>query len=306
MVIFSLFNGFTMKNKYLKFFFKIIWDAAFSMPKHNAFEMSGYLSFLTFIAIFPCTIFLAKLASVFDYFLIDYIKQNNINNFLVKAFNNIQNLPIKNLQAEITQILKGPPKSIVWYAIFGLIWTSSSTIEGLRVILHRAYNIHSKKNYIFNRLFSVLQFIIISIATIIIISFLQIILPLIFKYGLDLESYLISGSDSYLSKIFNFFQYILNIIILITYVIWIHFSLSGYRKKYHLKNFIVGASITVLLWLVSTEILQFYFAKFLQFNIIYGGLANIISILLFFYVSFLCFVFGAEFNYIYNDRIKEM
>lgn len=282
--------------QYLAIYFKSAKDAIWSMPRHNSFEVSGYLAFLTLTAIFPCSIFLAKLAGFLNNFLSVKFGEDSIANFLIKSFDELTDLPIESLKEEIKSILRGPPKSLVNFAFIGLIWVSSSTIEGLRSILNRAYQIERATPYILGRLFSIVQFLMISIFTIFLISLLHIILPIILYYGENIK-FIIS------EKYFGYFiwlKYTMNISILLLYVLWLHFSLPSHQEK--IRDLFPGAVITVFLWLASSKILKFYFTQFLQFNVMYGGLANIVSILLFCYVIFLCFIFGAEFNYFYKKN----
>jgi membrane protein len=193
-------------------------------------------------------------------------------------------------------------------AIFGLVWTSSGTIDGIRVVFNRAYNLEAKKHYILNRLFSAFQFILISIITILILFFFHIFIPFIVEYEELFSEFnqRILKIPNFLNNIFFYSRYILNISILFFYILWLNFFLpdNEIRKKYSIYNLIPGAFVTIFLWFLTTKILKFYFSKFLQFNIIYGSLANIISILLFFYVIFLCLIFGAEMNYFYNLSSK--
>ncbi len=293
---------------FLKNLFCVFKKSILSFPKHNAFEMAGYLSFLTFIAIFPCTIFLTKLTIFLNQFFLNFDLKEDLSEILLNSFKNIKDIPLKNLENEIEKILKGPPKSIVWYAIFGLVWTSSATIDSIRVIFNRAYNLEAKKHYILNRLFSVFQFILISIITILILFFFHIVIPFFLKYseyfhlvdhGTNKEKYIFGN-------FFYFLRYVANGFFLFLYALWLNFVLpdNQIRKKYSILNLFPGALLTMALWILTSKILKFYFTKFLQFNIIYGSLANIISILLFFYVIFLCLIFGAEFNYFYNKSIK--
>ena len=282
-------------------FFKMLKDVIWSMPSHNAFEMSGYLAFLTIISIFPCSIFLAKLAGLLNQFFIHDQDGNTIASFLANAFESIKDLPIGTFSSEIVNILQGPPKSVVGYAVVSLIWTSSSSIEGIRNMLNRAYQVSSTPNYFLGRLASIIQFVVISLFTIFIVSFIQVILPTIIEFVLK-------HSYNYTQTFFLYFidanintvKYTINILLLLVYVLWLHYSLTSSSANLKFKNILPGALITVALWLISSKVLAFYFTKFLQFNIIYGGLANIVAILLFFYVIFLCFIFGAEFNYFYK------
>ena len=253
------------------------------MIRNDGFEMSGYLAFLTLISIFPCTIFVAKILALLNIFLLSHensiFGQKIIDDF-IGSFDFLTNLPLQTLKDEIKKILIVPPKALVNFAIIGILWTSSSAMQGLKTSLNRAYCVPNKKPYVIIRLYSIFQFIIVSFVTIIIISAVSII-PLIAE-RLHFEN-------------FEYFHSLkIGIFILWFYVIWLNKMLTNRALK--LSKIFLGSTITVIAWFVSSKILMIYFTKFLQFSIIYGSLANIVSILLFFYVIFICFIFGAELN----------
>ena len=77
----------------------------------------------------------------------------------------LNNMPTDLTQAikpRVTEIMSGPPSSLLTISILGVIWTSSSTLEGLRTILNKIYNISSPPSYIWRRSLSILQFFIIT------------------------------------------------------------------------------------------------------------------------------------------------
>ncbi len=256
----------------------------FSMIRNDGFEMSGYLAFLTLISIFPCTIFVAKVLALLNVFFIseeNTIFGRKVIDDFIGSFDFLSNLPLQTLKDEIKKILVIPPKTLINFAIIGILWTSSSAMQGLKTSLNRAYGVPNKKPYVIIRLYSIFQFIIVSFVTIIIISLISIV-PLVLK-KFHIESFQFLNSLR------------IGIFILWFYVIWLSKMLTN--KDLKLSKIFIGSTVTVIAWSISSKILMIYFTKFLQFNIIYGSLANIVSILLFFYVIFICFIFGAELNH---------
>lgn len=253
------------------------------MIRHDGFEMSGYLAFLTLISIFPCTIFLAKVLALLSGFFLTHdnmgLGKRVIDDF-IGSFDFLSNLPLQTLKDEIKKTLVVPPKTLINYAIIGILWTSSSTTQGLKTILNRAYGAENKKPYLVIRLYSIFQFIIVSFTTILTIAVLSIMSMVIKELHIEKLQYFIFSN--------------MKILILWIYVIWLNKMLTN--KKLKFSKIFFGSTVTVFAWLLSSKVLMIYFTKFLQFNIIYGSLANIISILLFFYVIFICFIFGAELN----------
>ena len=81
-----------MRN--LVIYLKSFKDSIVSLIYHDGFEMAGYLAFLAFIAIFPCTIFIGKIASFLNYFFAEKLGEDIIVQFLTSSFNSMIDLPI--------------------------------------------------------------------------------------------------------------------------------------------------------------------------------------------------------------------
>jgi membrane protein len=274
---------------FLKNFLSVIYTSCSNLSKHDGFEMSGYLAFLMALSIFPCTIFLTKLITVFCYF----IDKNVLIDSFVKSLDGFENLPVKKIKEEILDIVIGPPRLFVNFAIFGILWTSSSTTQGLKYILNKAYN-GEFSPYILTRLYSIIQFIFVSFIALLTIFTLQFLPKVIIYINENFSNEYLHSFDSTILYFFQKYSYIVNLLLLFVYVIWINIILPN--KKLFAREVWIGSALTVICWVICSEVLMIYFDKFLQFNLIYGSLANIVSILLYFYVIFLCFIFGAEFN----------
>jgi membrane protein len=53
----------------------------------------------------------------------------------------------------------------------------------------------------------------------------------------------------------------------------------------------------IILWFIAGTLFSKYLSNFDQVNIIYGSLGGIIAFLLFFYITAMIFIYGAELNY---------
>ena len=74
-----------------------------------------------------------------------------------------------------------------------------------------------------------------------------------------------------------------------------YYVLPNIRQKW--IAVVPGALCVVILWFVSGVLFSGYLSNFNQVNIIYGSLGGLIAALLFFYITAMIFVYGAEFNY---------
>jgi membrane protein len=169
-------------------------------------EHAGYLSFLILLSIFPFLIVLISLASTFANFLDQY----NIGWAFI-----IDHMPqdiLASLMPRIREIISGPPQSLLTLAIVGAVWTASSTIEGLRTILNKAYKVPVSPPYILRRVLSILQFLVITL----IITLTIVLVPMLIDFSYHRLSYT---------------KYLLIEFVLFIVVSWLYFMLPNVKQN---------------------------------------------------------------------------
>ena len=62
------------------------------------------------------------------------------------------------------------------------------------------------------------------------------------------------------------------------------------------REILPGAAVTVVLWVALASLFSLYLRNLGRFSLTYGSLGGIVITLMFFYVSALIFIFGAEIN----------
>ncbi|MDN5247593.1 MAG: YihY/virulence factor BrkB family protein [Wolbachia endosymbiont of Tyrophagus putrescentiae] len=261
-------------NKLLQTVIYCLYRALIDTIYNDGIEHAGYLSFLILLSIFPSLIVLMALASTFA----NLLDQYNIHWLLI-----IDSMPqdiLASFMPRIKEIISGPPYSLLTFAIVGAIWTASSTIEGFRTILNKAYKVPVSPPYILRRVLSILQFLVITILVILTIL-CSTLVPMFVDfsyYGLTYIKYLFVG------------------FILFMVVSWLYFMLPNIKQNF--LDVFPGACVAVILWTVSAIIFKQYLkTSFNQLNLIYGSLGGVVVSLLFFYMISLIFIYGAKFNF---------
>ncbi|MDR0614917.1 MAG: YihY/virulence factor BrkB family protein [Lactobacillales bacterium] len=196
-------------NKLLQKFYSIIYclsRALIDTIYNDGMEHAGYLSFLILLSIFPFLIVLISLASTFANFLDQY----NIGWAFI-----IDHMPqdiLASLMPRIREIISGPPQSLLTLAIVGAVWTASSTIEGLRTILNKAYKVPVSPPYILRRVLSILQFLVITL----IITLTIVLVPMLIDFSYHRLSYT---------------KYLLIEFVLFIVVSWLYFMLPNVKQN---------------------------------------------------------------------------
>lgn len=252
------------------------------MVNQDGIEHAGYLAFLNIFSLFPFLIFLVLIVGA--------IGASEIGQRAI--FSAIEHLPQEvtvSILPRIEEIISDPKQTFLTIAIIGVIWTASSTLEGLRTTLNRAYRVHLPPPYLFRRLVSFVEFFVISFS-IIAVMFLFVVVPKIVHY-IGLDSFFIFDKISEVLEINKF---------LIFFFLCCSVSLLYYfipNVKQEITRTFPGAVITVIAWYFTQKIFVFYLQEFRQFSFVYGSLAGIMGCLLFFYLINIIFITGAHFNF---------
>lgn len=269
-------------RKYLLLPIKILKVSLTDTMRHDGVEHAGYLAFLSILSLFPSLIFFIS--------IIGLIGASKAGEQIIDII--YQSLPKEILSAltpRINEIVSGPEQSLLTIAILGVIWTASSSVEGCRTILNRAYRITLPPPYIWRRMVSIFEFFIIIFAVVsgvvifvVVPNLLQILEE---NFGIRLD---IDYDFFYIRQIAIFF-------LLSCATSLLYYALPNAKQKF--TQTVPGSILTVILWGFLHRALLFYLSNFHQVSFVYGSLAGVIATLMFFYLMSLAFIVGAEFNY---------
>ena len=250
--------------------------------RQDGIEHAGYLAFLSIFSLFPFLIFLI---SIVGFFGASEIGAQIVYTILSAAPREMA----EALAPRINEIISGPPQSFLTIAIIGVIWTASSSVEGCRTILNRAYRIAFPPPYLWRRFISILEFFVI-IFSIVIGIIIFIIVPTLLK---EFEG----AFSLHLNFDYDFFylRQLAIFVVLTSATSLLYYALPNAKQK--ITQTVPGSIVVVLLWVSLERGFSLYLENFHQFNFIYGSLAGMIVSLMFFYLISLAFIFGAEFNY---------
>lgn len=271
------------------------YKAADNTIMHDGVEFAGYLAFLSLLSLFPFLVFLVAIIgqlSTFDSSL------ESINQILAtlppQVLDRLPPRVAETLQPRIHEILSGPPQGLLTVAIVGAIWTASSIIEGMRTVLNRAYGVHNPPAYLWRRLLSILQFLIIS-AAIVLGMFLLVFWPVIMQY---IEQVFEVGESQ---PSLDYVRLSASAMLLFFVVSSLYYFIPNIRQSWFAVA--PGSAIVVGMWMGAATLFSMYLKNFDQVNLIYGSLGGFIASLLFFYIIALIFIFGAELNYLLEKAL---
>ncbi len=265
--------------------FKALGQAINRMFYDGAYVHAGAMAFSLILAIFPFFMFVSTLAGLIGG---------------AELIPTIKTELFRILPNEVAAIL-GPQigRSLTYQGVWGMVFNIIITIliasggfESLRQALNTAYCDEDKRNFLYLRVQSAL----IVVFTAIVMLFLAYTLtmtPLVIAALPEHISRLIpqamlTGSKDFASALLGFGGLL---------YIFHHWLPAGKRGLLHV---LPGIILTVVLWVISVTLFSLYLA-YSQYDAIYAGFSKIMISMIFFYISSVIIILGAEYNSILHE-----
>lgn len=277
---------------------RTITQSGYYTAMHDGIEHAGYLAFVGLLAIFPFLIIVVALAGS--------LGQTQVSDEVVKILTN--HLPqgvIAAITPRIKEIVSGPPQGLLPLSVAAMIWTASSSVEGLRTILNRVYHVQNPPSYVWRRLLSIAQFLIFVLA-LFIATALLLLLPVFFAFIQDttvwhfLTEYWHIAPK--LTPVWDVVRVVLGWALLIFAIAASYYYIPNIQQRW--RSVMPGTGIVLVGGWGCIQLLMLYIKSFNQVNIVYGSLGGVVVWLLFLFMLGVVYIFGAEFNYFYEKEMK--
>jgi membrane protein len=267
---------------------KIPYDAAWRLVmKDEGLELSGYIAFTAFFSLFPFLIFLAALAG----FLGD---RETADEFNAAMFEFMPPDVAATLAPAVREVIGSRQGGLLTVGILTTLWFASNGIEALRTGLNRAYGVSEERPIWWLRLQSI-AFVIVGALIIFFLSLAVLLGPLIWRVlGPAIDDVLAT------EVVFVSARYVVAIFLLWGALMLLHRWLPNTKQAY--SRVLPGVCISTLLWLVMASLFSWYIGNLADYSAFYGSLGGVAITLMFFYVSAVIFIFGAEINAVWRDR----
>jgi membrane protein len=236
---------------------------------------------MTLFSLFPFLIFLFTLAGEIG-------QTEAAREFVTIALQALPEEVSQAIQPAIEGVISTRRTGLMTVSILASLWAVSSGIEALREALNKAYGVEDPRPIWFCRLQS-LAFTVIFSISIIVIMLALVIGPVAWSY---IEPLLKAPWE------WGWFYEALRYFIAVALLYLVVALLYRWLPSRHLprREVLPGAAVTILLWLILASLFSIYLQNLGRFSVTYGSLGGIVITLMFFYVSAVIFIFGAEIN----------
>jgi membrane protein len=260
---------------------QIVWQAIVHLVNDGGLTYAGHIAFMTLFSSFPFLIFLTALAGEIG-------QTEAAREFITMLLGALPNEVSEAIRPAVVEVMSTRRTGLMTISILAALWATSSGIEALREALNKAYGVEETRPIWLLRLQSLAFTIIFSIGIIVVILVL-VVGPVLWSYIQPLLD--VPWEWGWFYEALRYFVAVALLYILVA-------LLYRWLPSRHLprREILPGAAVTVVLWVALASLFSLYLQNLGRFSVTYGSLGGIVITLMFFYISALIFIFGAEIN----------
>ena len=258
-----------------------IWNALYDLFADSGFSMAGAVAFSFVLALFPFCIFLGAFAGYFG-------GEQLAKAAVEQLFDIVPPAVAQVLEPEVMAVMGRSRFGLLTFGALIALFFATSAVESLRAALNVAYREKEAKSYPICLLQSMVL-VLLSALGMLAIAWGVVVGPqLMSKFK---PRWLLWLADQSWTALFM--RYIIVITIIATQLFTYHLWLAAGRRR--LADVWPGVLLSMALWILSAKL----FGNWLQFNDysrFYAGLTSLMSALVFFQVTAIVIILGAELN----------
>lgn len=243
--------------------------------------LAAQLAYYFFLALFPAILFVLALASFFP--LTDLIQAivRTLGPFAPPDV-------IRFLEEQLRRIADTNSGGLLTLGILGAVWSSSAAVVSIVNALNRAYDIEEGRPWWKVRLVAI--GLTIALAVLILASFTLVVVgPALAERVADMF-----GLGAAFEWSWKIAQWPLAFFMASTAVgLVYHFAPDADQEWVWMSP---GALVGTLLWLLASLGFRFFALNFTDYNAMYGAVGGVVVLMLWFYISGLAILVGAELN----------
>jgi len=261
--------------------YRTLLEAIYRLYEHSGFAMAGAMAFSFVISLFPFCIFLGALAGVFG-------GRELANQAVAQLFQILPQKVAAGIAPQVESIM-GSSRIDLLTASAGLaLFFATTAIETLRTALNGAYRVLETRSYFLCLLRSML-FVFLSAVAVLVLAWAVIVGPVIAaRVEPDLTQSLLDST--WLGAAL---RYGLAAVVIAALLITFHLRLAAGKRR--VKDVWPGVLLSMVLWLVVAGVYSYYL-NFSDYSRFYAGLSQLMVALIFFQLTAVIVILGAELN----------
>lgn len=264
-----------------------LWTVIRRFAEHDGPVFTGHIAYSLMLSVFPFMIFAMALTGF-------VVGQQGAEMALDALFEGVPDHVARTLKPVLFEVIGQRRGGILTLSALVAIWAASNGVESIRLGLDRAYGVPRARHMALSRLIAV-AFVVCGFIVFAVLAALIVFAPLAF---LLIERW----TTIDIPREADLVRYAIGIAILAG-SLWAMHRLLPSRQTRGLRLW-PGVAASVVIWSLAATGLSIYLANVPGYAVTYGTLAGVIVTLLFFYLTGLAIIFGAEVNAVINrDRM---
>lgn len=267
--------------------YRTLLEAIYRLYEHSGFAMAGAVAFSFVVSLFPFCIFLGALAGIFG-------GRELATQAVEHIFHVLPARVAEGIAPQVDSIM-GNSRIDLLTASAGLaLFFATNAIETLRAALNGAYRVVEKRPYLVCLLRS-MMFVLISAACMLFLTWFIVVAPVL-AARVDPTinssfSYFMSFVDS--TWLGAALRYLFAAAVMSAQLFAFHLWLAAGRRR--IKDVWPGVLVSMVLWITMASFYSYYL-DFSDYTRFYAGLSQLMVALIFFQLSAVIIILGAELN----------
>ena len=264
-----------------------LWTAAKGFNRDQGSVLSGNIAYSLMLAVVPFLIFAMALTGF-------AMGQQGAEMALGALFRVVPENVALTLEPVLLEVIGQRRGGVLTLSAIGAIWAASNGVEAVRVGLDRAYDVDDARHVALNRLIAI-GVVLIGFVIFTVLAALLVFAPLVFALIERWTEIDIPAKAGVL-------RYLLGVAIM-TGALWVMHRILPSRPMRGMRLW-PGVAASVVINIAATAGLSLYLAYAPSYAITYGALAGVIVTLLFFYLTGVALIFGAQLNAAVNANLQ--
>ncbi|WP_079528991.1 YihY/virulence factor BrkB family protein [Halobacillus hunanensis] len=203
---------------------------------------------------------------------------------------------VETYRENIVNLVAQPKGGLLTIGIIGTLWSASSGVNAFIQSSNMAYNVEETRSFIKIRLLSILLTLGMIIAIVVALT-LPIFGDVLINF---LQAFL--GLPEATVILFQVLRWVISIVVMSVVLMALYHVAPN--KTLPFKEILPGAIITAVLWQLISLAFSFYVSNFGNYSATYGSLGGVIILMLWFFITGIILMIGAEINVVHHRRKK--
>jgi len=274
-----------------KQFARKLWN---EIQEDAVFTWASSLAYSWIFALFPFMLFLLTLAP----YLPGGTKQSVLEQLEPAIHRTVSGEVAQELVSNLREVMENTKGGLLSFGLLLALWGASGGMSMTMSAIDKAYEVQSERSFIKHRLVAMG----ITICVVLMVLVVLVLLPIGGAIVQYFENRGLLGSAATFAV--NLVRYAVAFLLLLASVSLIYYWGPNIKQKW--QTVTPGALFTVVVWVAGGFAFGFYVSNFGNFNKTYGTLGAAIVLLLFFYVSAVVLLIGAEVNSVVDFAVLKV